>query len=91
MSTEAAIARILPICSGTDGQQRRSCCMSATGDKALGKRARREVSEKLRAYHNAMIRMVEPDSEAFFERVMQRASTEHIAAGGTPERGSLQI
>jgi hypothetical protein len=63
--------------------------MSLTADKGSGKRARRQVSEKLRAYHNAMIRMVEPDSEAFFERVMQRA--EHIAVSGTPERGGLQI
>jgi len=49
------------------------------GDKRLGKRARRDVSEKLRAYHNAVIRMVEPDSEEFFERVIQRASVEQVA------------
>ena len=42
-------------------------------DKGPGKRARREVSERLRAYHAAMIRMVEPDSEAFLQRVIERA------------------
>jgi hypothetical protein len=60
------------------------------GDKRLGKRARRDVSEKLRAYHNAVIRMVEPDSEAFFERVMQRASAEQVA-GSTYQRESANL
>lgn len=58
--------------------------MSPTSDKGLGKRARRQVSERLRAYHEAVIRMVEPDTEAFFARVMQRAgerAPEMSAAG----------
>jgi hypothetical protein len=54
--------------------------MSQMNDKGLGKRARRQVSERLRAYHEAMIRMIEPDTEAFFERVMQRAHSEHVLA-----------
>jgi hypothetical protein len=48
--------------------------MSPISDKGLGKRARRQVSERLRAYHESVIRMVEPDTEAFFARVMKRAS-----------------
>ena len=59
--------------------------MNPMGDKRLGKRARRDVSEKLRAYHNAVIRMVEPDSEEFFERVIQRASVEQV--GGNTHQG----
>ena len=64
--------------------------MNPMGDKRLGKRARRDVSEKLRAYHNAVIRMVEPDSEAFFERVIQRASVEQVA-GSTHQRESANV
>ena len=64
--------------------------MNLMGDKRLGKRARRDVSEKLRAYHNAVIRMVEPDSEAFFERVMQRASAEQVI-GSTHQRESANL
>lgn len=52
--------------------------MSLTSDKGLGKRARREVSERLRAYYEAMIRTVEPDSEAFLDRVIERARTEPL-------------
>lgn len=74
---------IQPIRSGTDARGRRSCCMSPMNDKGLGKRARRQVSERLRAYHDAVIRMVEPDTEAFFDRVMQRARSEHLAAVST--------
>jgi hypothetical protein len=54
--------------------------MSSMNDKGLGKRARRQVSERLRAYHQAMIRMIEPDTEAFFDRVMQRASQQPLEA-----------
>jgi hypothetical protein len=49
-------------------------------DKGLGKRARRQVSERLRAYHESVLRMVEPDTEAFFDRVMQRAGQMPLAA-----------
>jgi hypothetical protein len=59
--------------------------MSLPSDKTLGKRARRAVSERLRAYHEAMIRMVEPDSEAFFERVIERAKREHVEFEGAPQ------
>ena len=51
--------------------------MSPVNDKGLGKRARRQVSDRLRAYHESVLRMIEPDTEAFFERVMQRARSEH--------------
>jgi hypothetical protein len=51
-------------------------------DKGLGKRARRQVSERLRAYHESVLRMVEPDTEAFFARVMQRASESPLDASG---------
>jgi len=50
--------------------------MSLSSDKSLGKRARREVSERLRAYHEAVIRMIEPDSQAFLDRVLERAKHE---------------
>ncbi len=50
----------------------------APGVRVLGKRARRVVSERLRAYHEAVIRMVEPDSEAFLDRVIERAKHERI-------------
>jgi len=50
--------------------------MSLSSDKSLGRRARREVSERLRAYHEAVIRMIEPDSQAFFDRVLERAKHE---------------
>ena len=52
--------------------------MSLTSDKGLGKRARRQVSERLRAYHEAVIRMIEPESEAFLDRVIERAKHERI-------------
>jgi hypothetical protein len=55
-------------------------------DKGLGKRARRQVSERLRAYHESVLRMIESDTEAFFERVMQRAQ----AAKAPPEMAQLQ-
>jgi len=51
--------------------------MSLSSDKVLGKRARREISERLRAYHEAVIRMVEPDSEAFFDRIVERSRSEY--------------
>lgn len=50
--------------------------MSLTSDRGLGKRARRQVSERLRAYHDAVIRMVEADSEALLDRVIERARHE---------------
>lgn len=53
--------------------------MSLTSDRGLGKRARRQVSERLRAYHDAVIRMVEPDSEALLDRVIERARHEGSA------------
>ena len=53
--------------------------MGPMNNKGPGKRARRQVSERLRAYHEAVIRMVEPDTEAFFDRVIQRARSEHMA------------
>jgi hypothetical protein len=56
--------------------------MSLSSDKGLGKRARRQVSDRLRAYHEAVIRMVEPDSEAFFDRVVERAKHERMNFGG---------
>jgi hypothetical protein len=56
--------------------------MSLTSDRGLGKRARRAVSERLRAYHEAVIRMVEPDSEAFLDRVIERAKHERINFAG---------
>ena len=65
--------------------------MSLGLDKGLEKRARREVSEKLRAYHSAVIRMVEPDSEAFFERVIQRAQAEQLPIRGSQPEGEMQM
>ena len=58
--------------------------MSPMNDKEPGKRARRQVSERLRAYYEAVIRMVEPDTEAFFARVIQRARSEHMAVQSVP-------
>jgi len=65
--------------------------MSLASDKGLGKRARREVSERLRAYHEAVIRMIEPESEAFFDRVLERARHEHtaFASAASPERAPV--
>ncbi len=63
--------------------------MSLTSDKVLGKRARREISERLRAYHEAVIRMVEPDSEAFFNRVVERARHEPRAQEAYAERAQV--
>ena len=64
--------------------------MSLASDKGLGKRARREVSERLRAYHDAVIRMVEPESEAFFDRVLERARHDHtFASAPSPERAQV--
>jgi hypothetical protein len=54
--------------------------MSLATDKGLGKKARREVSERLRAYHAAMLRMVEPDSEAFLQRAIERAGAGQMAS-----------
>ncbi len=59
--------------------------MSLSSDKVLGKRARREVSERLRAYHEAVIRMVEPDSQAFFDRVLERARHERVGFESTQQ------
>ena len=58
--------------------------MGPMNDKGPGKRARRQISERLRAYHEAVIRMVEPDTEAFFDRVIQRARSEHMAVQPVP-------
>ena len=65
--------------------------MSLASDKGLGKRARREVSERLRAYHEAVIRMIEPESEAFFDRVLERAKNEHGGFGATQAAEPAQI
>jgi hypothetical protein len=86
-AVERIFARFLSIYSGTDGLYRRSCTMSLTTDRALGKRARRRVSDRLRAYHDAVMRMVEPDSEAFFDRVVARAESERDRFGA----GAQQI
>jgi hypothetical protein len=59
--------------------------MSSMNDKGLGKRARRQVSERLRAYHESVLRMIEPDTEAFFERVMQRARSEAAPEMAQPQ------
>jgi hypothetical protein len=82
------VAPILSSHPGTEDRSRRSCGMSLTTDKGLGKRARLEVSERLRAYHEAVIRMVEPDSEAFFDRVIQRARAEHLPLEGAEGHAS---
>ena len=58
--------------------------MGPMNDKGPGKRARRQISERLRAYHEAVIRMVEPDTEAFFDRVIQQARSEHMAVQSVP-------
>ena len=58
--------------------------MGPMNDKGPGKRARRQISERLRAYHEAVIRMVEPDTEAFFDRVIQQARSEHMAVQSAP-------
>jgi hypothetical protein len=47
--------------------------MGAVSDKALAKRARRHVSERLRDYYNSMKVVLEQDAERFFEQVMQQA------------------
>ena len=51
----------------------RSLAMDPVSDKALAKRARRHVSERLRDYYNSMKLMLEQDAERFFEQVMQQA------------------
>ena len=58
--------------------------MGPMNDKGPGKRARRQISERLRAYHEAVIRMVDPDTEAFFDRVIQRARSEPMAVPSAP-------
>ncbi len=63
--------------------------MSPINDKGLGKRARRHVSECLRAYHESVLRMIEPDTEAFFERVMQRASERPLEPAHAPGEAQL--
>jgi hypothetical protein len=63
--------------------------MSLSSDKVLGKRARREISERLRAYHEAVIRMVEPDSEAFFNRVVERSRHEYRPLEAHAERAQV--
>jgi hypothetical protein len=55
----------------------------------LGKRARREISERFRAYHESVIRMVEPDSEAFFNRAVERARHEHRTLEAQAERAQV--
>ena len=65
--------------------------MSLASDKSLGKRARREVSERLRAYHEAVIRMIEPESEAFFDRVLERAKHEHTGFGPAQSPEPVQV
>jgi len=60
-------------------------------DKGLGKRARRQVSERLRAYHESVLRMIEPDTEAFFERVMQRARSEGALQMSAQAQGQAQF
>ncbi len=64
--------------------------MSPMNDKGLGKRARRQVSECLRAYHESVLRMIERDTEAFFERVMQRARSERPREPARPQ-GEAQL
>ena len=61
--------------------------MSLSSDKGLGKRARRQVSDRLRAYHEAVMRMIEPDSEAFFDRVIERAKHEQSFASAHAPQG----
>ena len=63
--------------------------MGPMNDKGPGKRARRQISERLRAYHEAVIRMVEQDTEAFFDRVIQRARSEHMAVQSVPSEASF--
>jgi hypothetical protein len=47
--------------------------MSPASDKLRDKRARRDVSDRLREYYNSMKTMLEDDAEHFFEQVMQQA------------------
>ena len=64
--------------------------MSLINDKGLGKRARREISERLRAYHAAVLRMVETDSEAFLDRVIERAKAERAPLESAVQRAEGQ-
>jgi hypothetical protein len=65
--------------------------MSLTTDKGLGKKARREVSERLRAYHAAMLRMVEPDSEAFLQRVIERVQIAQASGDPAARHSGLHV
>ena len=47
--------------------------MSPPSEKLREKRARRQVSDRLREYYNSMKTMLEDDAERFFEQVMQQA------------------
>lgn len=63
--------------------------MSLTADKGLSKKARREVSERLRAYHASVLRMVEPDSEAFLQRAIERARGAQMPGGAAMQQANL--
>jgi hypothetical protein len=64
--------------------------MSLSSDKGLGKRARRQVSDRLRAYHEAVMRMIEPDSEDFFDQVIERARHEQsFGSAHAPEQARV--
>jgi hypothetical protein len=67
--------------------------MSLATDRGSGKRARRQVSERLRAYHDSVIRTLEPDSETFFHRVMARAESEQVnpMTGTAPQPQGAQF
>jgi hypothetical protein len=47
--------------------------MSPPSDKLREKRARRQVSDRLREYYNSIKTMLEDDAERFLEQVMQQA------------------
>jgi hypothetical protein len=47
--------------------------MSPPSNKLREKRARRQVSDRLREYYNSVKTMLEDDAERFFEQVMQQA------------------
>ena len=59
--------------SGTERARSRSCGMSPPSNKLREKRARRQVSDRLREYYNSVKTMLEDDAERFFEQVMQQA------------------
>ena len=47
--------------------------MSPPSNKLREKRARRQVSDRLREYYNSVKTMLEDHAERFFEQVMQQA------------------